>query len=267
MDSAVCGQPRLPRPMKAYQVLLVLANSLSSAGAAPGDRFHGGSGDGSDQATFLSYSPPVGGEFTRYTGGGHDGSDSGTFQGWSPPLAGNQVRFQGGHSDGFATSSYQGWSPPVAGQDRRFLGAGFDGHASSGATAIPNPLSGDLDGDGVPDWWESFHYRSLVLADANTDLDHDGRGSLHEYIWDTDPTDPLSRFNILGIVFGEDVSATFSSSSPNRQYRIESSPDLRLENWAPLATPAVPGNGGELELTAPWTNTPRAFLRITVAPR
>lgn len=91
MDSAVFGQPRRPRPMKAYQVFLVLANSLSSAGAAPGDRFHGRSGDGSDQATFLSYPPPVGGEFTRYTGGGHDGSDSGTFQGWSPPLPG--IRF------------------------------------------------------------------------------------------------------------------------------------------------------------------------------
>lgn len=45
----------------------------------------------------------------------------------------------------------------------------------------------DSDADGLPDWWENLHGLNASIADANLDLDGDGRTNLEEYNAGTNP--------------------------------------------------------------------------------
>ncbi len=46
----------------------------------------------------------------------------------------------------------------------------------------------DLDGDGLPDWWERLHGLNPSLADADDDLDSDGWSNLKEFRIGSDPS-------------------------------------------------------------------------------
>ena len=135
-----------------------------------------------------------------------------------------------------------GYAPPLGGALGRFVGSGFDGADSELATALPNPLSGDSDLDGVPDWWESRNYLSLTIADAATDLDGDGRGSLNEYLADTDPNDPLSLLAIISLFHTTGtLTVTCATTSPNRRYWLETSTDLTAGGWSTASQTPLAG--------------------------
>lgn len=207
--------------------------------AAPDDRFFGGSGDGVDRAVYTAYTQPVGGQYGRFVGsGGYDGYDS---------------------------ADYSVYTPPVGGSSGRFVGGSYDGHAMMALHGIPNPLAGDDDGDGVPDWWESFHYKSLTLADADTDIDEDGRGSYFEYVSDTDPNDKASLLTVITFQHEDTVLFSFGTTSANRLYWLETSTTLQPGSWTPLTSPRVIGNGGIMELSTPNIWTTDHFFRIGIA--
>ena len=53
------------------------------------------------------------------------------------------------------------------------------------------PGTGDADGDGLPDWWESLHgLNPRDAANAQTDPDHDGLSNREEYLLGSDPRSP-----------------------------------------------------------------------------
>ena len=54
----------------------------------------------------------------------------------------------------------------------------------------------DLDGDGLPDAWETAYFGNVSAA-PNGDADGDGSSNLHEYLAGTNPTNALSAFRIL----------------------------------------------------------------------
>jgi hypothetical protein len=207
--------------------------------AAPDERFHGGFYDGAASATFVGYTPPAPGQFARYLGAG-------------------------GY-DGYSSADFVGYTPPAPGQFGRFRGDGFDGYASGSGLHQINPLDGDSDGDGVPDWWESRHYLSLSLADAETDLDGDGQGSLFEYVADLDPNDASSRLAIVGFERGEDIVVSSQTTSANRVYWIEAAEPLNPGDWDPVTLPPVPGNGGVLAISFPDAWDDVGFFRLRVA--
>jgi hypothetical protein len=185
--------------------------------------------------------------------------------GCSLGIAAPDDRFHGGSYDGSATAIFGSYTPPTGGQLGRFIGGGYDGHAVGSAPGQSNPLDGDSDGDGVPDWWESANYLSLTLADANTDLDGDGNGSLKEYHADTDPNDPLSRLAIIGFGLGTSIELECALTSLARRYWIEASPDQTPGSWSPVTSPAISGNGGMLEFSIPNGEAERTFFRVRVA--
>lgn len=65
-------------------------------------------------------------------------------------------------------------------------------HDSSGSvTSAPAALWPDINGNGIPDWWELYYFGNLNQP-AGADFDGDGVDNLHEYLEGTDPTNPAS---------------------------------------------------------------------------
>ena len=51
---------------------------------------------------------------------------------------------------------------------------------------------GDVDGDGIPDWYETARGLNAIAADGDLDLDGDGLTNYYEYLANTDPYNPIS---------------------------------------------------------------------------
>ncbi len=237
---------------------------------APGSfaRFIGNGFDGHASAQTLSWSGPAPGSRPQFLGSGYDGFASATFTTWSSPSPGSVARFVGDAYDGFAAAQALSYTPPAPGQLPRFLGAAYDGHDDSAALNQPNPLSGDDDGDGVPDWWEAWRHQSVTLADAQTDLDHDGDGDWHEFLADTDPDDPLSRLTLSFTGNAPNLTCTAHQTSTERIYRLEYSITLQAGSWISLTDPAVPGTGADLTFPQTTNLGPTVYFRtaVTLAP-
>ncbi len=130
-----------------------------------------------------------------------------------------------------------------------------------------NPLTvddpNDVDGDGMPDSWETSHGLNARANDASDDNDDDGAGNYAEYIADTNPTNPASVF-MLNILSAGDATVSWESSS-NRQYSLWHATNLVDANpWTPLAQMTnLPGTGGSMIYT---NSTPDAceFFKTSV---
>jgi hypothetical protein len=60
------------------------------------------------------------------------------------------------------------------------------GNSSTVFTAVYSIV--DLDGDGLPDWWEAKYFGSIVEQSGSDDYENDGYSNLQEYASGTDPT-------------------------------------------------------------------------------
>ena len=94
----------------------------------------------------------------------------------------------------------------------------------TGASLMKN----DLDGDGMPDWWELKFAKSTPCLDpsrndAAADLDRDGLCNLAEFVAGTDPTDPASELYVriapTNLPSGEVLLEW--RSQPGRVYSVE----------------------------------------------
>ncbi|MBP7275109.1 MAG: S8 family serine peptidase [Kiritimatiellae bacterium] len=65
-------------------------------------------------------------------------------------------------------------------------------------------LTEDSDGDGIPDWWELFHFGDLLTASEMTDADEDGVSDKNEQRLGTDPNNPDTDGD--GILDGQEDS-------------------------------------------------------------
>jgi hypothetical protein len=254
--------------MKIYiSIYFVLLVSVAITSAVPDDRFHGGANDGSAHGEFIGYVPSSGGDLPRFVGsGGYDGYASAEYSGYVPPGGGELARYVGGGGyDGYAVASFAGYTPPVSGALGRYTGGGYDGSDSSTVVGLSNPLDGDSDGDGVPDWWESRYYLSLSLANADTDVDGDGMGSMNEYISDTDPNNPRSLLAIIAFRKATNIEVDCAITSVNRRYWVEASTALTAGDWDAVIDPPISGNGGAISLSFldEWEGD--AFFRVRVA--
>jgi hypothetical protein len=61
-----------------------------------------------------------------------------------------------------------------------------NGNSSTAFTAVYSIV--DLDGDGLPDWWEVNYFGTITEQSGSDDYDHDGYTNLQEYASGTDPT-------------------------------------------------------------------------------
>ncbi|HSR88278.1 MAG TPA: hypothetical protein VLL07_04940, partial [Pontiella sp.] len=83
----------------------------------------------------------------------------------------------------------------------------------------------DMDGDGLPDYWETQY----SVADAYADGDGDGFDNIAEFIAGTDPTNGASFFmvaNSLAMVNGTNCFVVEWISIPDRYYSVQWSTNL-----------------------------------------
>ena len=127
---------------------------------------------------------------------------------------------------------------------------------------LPNA---DSNGDGIPDGWtQRFGLNAADPTVAAGNPDHDPHTTYQEWIADTDPTNALSYFRLLGLSQLSPSVVQFLSSS-NRQYTLyrASAPPVSNAFVAVAGQANVPGTGSTQSLTD--TNGGAAgFFRVGV---
>jgi hypothetical protein len=133
----------------------------------------------------------------------------------------------------------------------------------SWATNVMNP-TGDLDGDGIPNYWEQ-QYGTTTGLTVSADNDSDDFTNFEEYLADTNPTNAASFFEMSGFMASE-VQTVYFTGSTARQYQIfYTTNDLAATNvvWIAAHTNKIAGTGVNSAITV--TNTQeKAFYRLRV---
>lgn len=128
---------------------------------------------------------------------------------------------------------------------------------------VGEAISGDADGDGLPDDWELAFFGSITGADPELDSDGDGMKNIHEFQAGTDPRSASSLFAFIEIrrMPGGGVEVRWPSAE-GRTYRIQRAEDLILGPYTPLDTGlvAAPPVNAYQDTTA--TNDIPYFYRI-----
>ena len=251
---------------------LALARAATpGATATPEDRFLGGPFDGYGGSALWQYeaasSPQRSGP--RFTGGNRDGYAGLELRLYEAGSSAQSVgpRFRGGGFDGYdrALVSYHlpGSSPQTV--SPRFRGAAYDGSDAARVEGLVNPLAGDDDGDGLPDWWEALHYLSITATDASTDTDGDGAGAQHELDADTDPTESNSVFRVTSVRGATNVLYVTFTCSSNRVYDLTCRSNLYEVTWHAVAGRTnLPGfTNGVITLVEPLGSNAQ-FYSVTV---
>lgn len=90
----------------------------------------------------------------------------------------------------------------------------------------PNGGDDDRDADGLPDWWERWHFLSETAAKPTEDTDTDGQTNAIEYLTGTDPQSSSSKFEARAALDSQGGGCALSwPSADGLSYRIESSTD------------------------------------------
>jgi len=127
----------------------------------------------------------------------------------------------------------------------------------------------DSAGDGIPDWWRAQYFgrsgtTTNALSCSTCDPDHDGVDNYHEYIADTNPTNALSYFHILGVSNSVGLAVSYPSSA-SRLYTLYCRTNLISGGWTNIPSQAdVRGSGGLDTLTDPSPSSGQRFYRIGV---
>ena len=131
--------------------------------------------------------------------------------------------------------------------------------------AFPLSMAGDLDGDGIPDWYELEHplfLDPLNPDDAGEDYDGDGFSNLEEYLLGSDPADPNSPKSMGGLritalrLSGSTDEVEFTSAT-NNYYTLLAG--LTITN---LTTPVAMGLGLSNRMSLYAAHLPTCFYRV-----
>ncbi|MFN0128611.1 MAG: hypothetical protein ACKV19_18215 [Verrucomicrobiales bacterium] len=166
--------------------------------------------------------------------------------GWAAPADPSRPRFSllTGAFTGYAWASNLGWIT---------LGTGL---LTTGSMCVP-----DSDADGLSDHWERQFAGTLAVLTATGDSDGDGASDLAEYHADTNPTDPLAKFDILNFQRGATASTLTWTSRPTRLYRLELSQDLSA--WSDSLLGLIsPDAGATTTRAATHADLARCFFQV-----
>jgi hypothetical protein len=129
--------------------------------------------------------------------------------------------------------------------------------------------NGDLDGDGLPNWFEMFYFGQFPLmstaqsASASADPDNDGRTNLQEYLAQTDPTIADTPYAVGYVWDTSHIESRGISYNPDRDSR-------RRDVWYYLYRhgPAgnIPHNGNYPRMTTSGVNISYAGLMAHLSP-
>jgi hypothetical protein len=120
----------------------------------------------------------------------------------------------------------------------------------------------DVDGDGIPAYWETEYFGGSTNALPGVDSDSDGMDNYSEYVAMTDPFDAGSLFGIDDIEYvGPGVDIYFTSHYA-RMYELLFRTNLIEGSWVEVMSD-VSGTGGSMTLS--HTNAlPKGFYRVGI---
>ena len=84
----------------------------------------------------------------------------------------------------------------------------------------PSVANPDINGNGLPDWWEDLYFGSPTAAVASADSDGNGMSNLQKYIAGIDPTNPAATFKIQSFSAGGGTRAFGWNPVAGRQYDV-----------------------------------------------
>jgi Tol biopolymer transport system component len=143
-------------------------------------------------------------------------------------------------------------------------GLATDAHDGNGGADIwsirLNPGGdGDLDGDGLPDAWETLHLGGLSETGSG-DLDRDGQSNSSEYQAGTNPSDPGSLFRIE---LRSGQGAVLQVEWPSFEgviYSVEFTKSLDSTGFAPVP-PEIRGDGSRKSVPVPLMDS-EGYYRV-----
>ncbi|HYE31733.1 MAG TPA: lamin tail domain-containing protein [Methylomirabilota bacterium] len=132
---------------------------------------------------------------------------------------------------------------------------------------VPVAGTGDTDGDGMPDEWESAHGLNPQLADALLDLDNDGLRNLDEYRAGTDPNNAGSALRFTRATPSNGLVSLAWLAQPGRTYRLEFRSSLGAgSTWSLVREFPAHNSPNAVNLTysATTTETGSGFYRLVI---
>jgi len=130
--------------------------------------------------------------------------------------------------------------------------------------AFGPPGGGDVDGDGLPDWWEELYFGSPTGADPNGNGDADPALNGEEYVADTHPTNGASYFpNLITNRSGFAVLTLLAGppTTNSRVYDVWWNTNLVTGGWTPMGLNVQgDGNGGPVQLVVTNEGPYRNYL-------
>ena len=132
--------------------------------------------------------------------------------------------------------------------------------ALPGAGTLSPRTSQDMDGDGVPDWWELQHGTDAFVADGTADPDGDGFDNYSEWIAGTDPLDANSSLRLQALFVNPGSLNLCFTAMAGRNYRILASPTLNAAVWSTVTNIASATTNRNLSISQPISGS--QFYRV-----
>ena len=134
------------------------------------------------------------------------------------------------------------------------------------AAPEPGTASADLDGDGMPNNWETTHSLNPNSAgDAWVDSDGDGLTNLEEYLSGTNPRDPASVLKFEWIGSSNAVMALRFMAVADKSYSIQRRTTLDSGTWQTLTNVSAGAGTAPLVIFDPAASTNgTSFYRLEI---
>ena len=137
---------------------------------------------------------------------------------------------------------------------------------ASGSFAVDS--STDLDGDGLPDTWETRFFGSINTSQgaAGSDADEDRLTNREEFRAGTIPIDANSALRISAVRLTGGVLTLGFESIAGKAYQLESASGLGSEPWTPMGSLLL-GTGQLIQVADPAQGQiTNQFYRVRLAP-
>jgi uncharacterized repeat protein (TIGR02543 family) len=125
-----------------------------------------------------------------------------------------------------------------------------------------------LAAQGTPQWWLAKYNLTaggLTFDQAEQgDTDNDTFKAWQEFIADTNPTNAMSRFRIVGIEPGPPVKVTFDPGSTGRVYTLQCIADLAEGRWTNVPNQGPRPGAGGVDTMVDTNAIPARFYRVEV---